>query len=78
MGSHSHSLLFFIIKISFSVVLSVAGFEYCTGITKVLVDWQLNLLIVNSFEDIQYKMCYKDFKYFYVTSIDALVKSVKL
>jgi hypothetical protein len=31
--------------------------------------WRPNFKIVNSFEDIQYKMCYKDFKYFYTTYI---------
>ena len=42
----------------------------------VLVDWPLNFKIVNSFEDVQYKMCYKDFKYnIYIV---ALVKLVKL
>jgi len=51
------------------VVLSVVSFflilcyEYCTRITKVLVDWPRNFKIVSSFEDVQYKMCFKDFKY---------------
>ena len=32
-----------------------------------VVDWPLNLKVVNSFEDVQHKMCCKDFKYVYNT-----------
>jgi hypothetical protein len=38
-------------------------YEYCTRITKVLVDWPLKFKIVNSFEDVEYTMCYKDVQY---------------
>jgi hypothetical protein len=46
-----------------------SGFCTCaitfqTQSTKVLVHWQSNFKIVNTFEGIQYKMCYKDFKCF--------------
>jgi len=68
MGSQSQSLLFFIVDTSYSCVICskffwILCYEYCTCITKVLVDWPLNSKIVNRFEDVQYKMCYKDFKY---------------
>ena len=51
-------------------------YEYCTRITKVFVNWSLKFKIVNSFKDVHYKMCYKNFKY--NICIFALVKLVKL
>jgi hypothetical protein len=54
----------------------IQRYEHCTCITKVLFDCPLNFKIVNSFKDVQYKMCYKDFKY--NVYIVALVKLVKL
>jgi len=36
---------------------------------KFLLIVDLIFKTVNSFEDIQYKMCYKDFKYFYISNI---------
>jgi hypothetical protein len=77
MGYH----LFFIVDTSCSCVICskffwILCYEYSTRNTKVLVDWPLNFKTVNSFEDVQYKMCYKDFKY--NTYVVTLVKLVEL
>jgi len=42
-------------------------------ITNVLVDWSLNFKTVNSFEDVQYKMCYKDI-YSRISKIGKIIK----
>ena len=46
-------------------VLSVVTFWmlYYEYIIKIFVDWPLKFKTVNSFEDVQYKMYYKDFTY---------------
>jgi hypothetical protein len=77
-GSHSHSLLFFIINTSYSCVICSKVFDKST--VRVLPKFLLidNFKIVNNFEDIWYKMCYKDFRYFYITYIVTVVILVKL
>ena len=54
-----------------AIDVSVVNFlcEYCTCIINFfVVDWWLNLKIVDNFEDTQNKMCYKDFKCSYTES----------
>jgi len=76
MGFHSQSLLFFIVDTSCSCVICskffwILCYENCTLITEVLVDRPLNFKTVN----VQYKMCYKDFKYnIYIVTLVKLVK----
>jgi hypothetical protein len=66
MGSHSHCCSsYFVAALA---VLSAVRFwillcDYCTRVTKVLVDRQINFKIVIDFEDVQCKVCYKDVKY---------------
>ena len=66
-GSHSQSLLFFIVDTSYSCVICskfwILCYEYCTRIAMVLVDWTLNFKIVSSSEDVQYEMYCTGFNY---------------